>query len=561
MRKLAFGLMTILTAVCLAAGGTLAQSGVQALVVNEFANIRFVPALGAEVLATLPSGYAFNPTGRSPDNEWLRIEFNGDEGWVNVATLVILSGDTNSLPVADPRTIPYGGFETPRAGLTSATSSTTAKLTSGLHLRAGPGTGYPTLANPPINSLVPLLGRTASSSWVQINFEGTLGWVTSRYLELQDGANLGVLPIDGIVAESLPISQATRDNYIATLKLMLARIDLAQPSLDAIRAAWTDAALAGRTFCHAYPPRPSDYNIPNPLLAAFYPILNPLIISFNDAMFNIRHAIDLFIQACNQPGTGNPVGTAMVQGALGVVNLADGQFVELRRRLSELIPPDRVAGPNECLLTFNGEVDILPVIASNTVYTSQLDSKTRALGACFDAVAGQTYLFEAVQTETSNAVLFLAVSPLDNPTNFIAVGLGAGSPLLPVIVGPALISTSGRYLFIISDAGGDRDAPLKSTLAYAVVNSTGLSVPPQLMVDPTTGQFVLGAGASTGTVPGVATATPGPGTTAVCPSLAFTCNQLFTCSEARACLAAGNFSLDPDGNGVPCEQNLLCPGP
>jgi hypothetical protein len=44
-----------------------------------------------------------------------------------------------------------------------------------------------------------------------------------------------------------------------------------------------------------------------------------------------------------------------------------------------------------------------------------------------------------------------------------------------------------------------------------------------------------------------------------CPSLSLNCSQLTTCEEAQMCLNAGNFTLDPDGNGVPCEANNLCP--
>lgn len=45
--------------------------------------------------------------------------------------------------------------------------------------------------------------------------------------------------------------------------------------------------------------------------------------------------------------------------------------------------------------------------------------------------------------------------------------------------------------------------------------------------------------------------------TSSCPSLSYTCSQL-TCQQAYACLAAGNRSLDRDGDGVPCES--ICPG-
>lgn len=44
-----------------------------------------------------------------------------------------------------------------------------------------------------------------------------------------------------------------------------------------------------------------------------------------------------------------------------------------------------------------------------------------------------------------------------------------------------------------------------------------------------------------------------------CPSFPPNCSQLTTCEEVQACLNAGNFTLDLDGNGIPCESNNLCP--
>lgn len=41
-----------------------------------------------------------------------------------------------------------------------------------------------------------------------------------------------------------------------------------------------------------------------------------------------------------------------------------------------------------------------------------------------------------------------------------------------------------------------------------------------------------------------------------CPSLSARCSDLSTCEQARACLAAGNTSLDRDHDGIPCES--LC---
>lgn len=591
MRKLAFWPVLLLGLVVLSLGSgltntVLAQSGVRALVINEFANVRIAPAIGAEVRGTVAAGYVFETvTGRSPDNEWIRVDFNGDEGWVNLTPLQIIAGDVGVLPVADPRSIPYGGFETPRAGLTDANSDFAVRMTSGLRVRAGPSTAYPVLADAPINSLVPAFGRTIGNGWVQINFEGTLGWVAARYLEVQNGRSIVELAVDGIIADELPISQAVADDYVATLRLLLDRVNLAQPSLDSIRASWTDAALTGRASCQPYPAKPTDYNVPRPLLAAFYPTLFPLETLFNDAMANLRLAIDLFMQACNQPGTANPVGEATVIGALEVVALADSQFAELRRQITELIPPDRELGEGECLFTFGGESIILPVITPGQLVFDGLTPTRRAVGYCFDATEGQSLLFETLQLEGSNVTHFLSVSPFDNPTNFIATGIasgGTGGVLLSV--GPLVIPQTGRYILVLSQAN-DTELPLNGEFAVLITDLANAGATTNfLTIDPETGEVIVveppppdGGGVDPGFTPpppgvivtvtppppgdpsfGANATSPAPGGAAVCPGVALTCEQLASCDEAYACLNIGNFALDPDGDGVPCEVTR-CP--
>ena len=550
MRRLAFGFVMLVGLLSTSIASVVGQSGVRAVVVNEAANIRIVPAIGAEVITTVEAGYVFDVvTGRSPDNEWIRVDFNGSEGWVNLTPLVVLEGDINALPVADPRTIPYGGFDTPRAGLTSATSDITGRLAfSGVRVRAGPSTGYPVQANAPRFTVMPLLGRTLSNGWVQVNFEGTLGWVITGVLEVQNGRSILELPVDGIIADSLPISEPIAEDYLATLRLMLARVNLAQPSLDQIRAMWTDAALAGRVFCHSYPARPSDYNIPNPLMAAFYVPLFELSNLFNDAMFNVRKAIDLFIEACEQPGTQNPVGQATVIGALQTVALADQQFARLREMLTALIPPDVEPGPGECLFAFQNKVEILPVIQFGQIVTDEITPRRRATGYCIDLVAGQTIQVESLQLPNSNVGHLIVFSPFDNPTNFLALG-SSGEPGY-VQVGPLPILISGRYLIVTTDVVDNRDVPAQGQFALLVsiipTNSGGAQI---LQFDPNTGQVVA-------VFQPFLEQQPGTGEVVTCPSLTFTCAQFTSCEQAQACYNAGNFALDANGDGVACE--LLC---
>ncbi len=559
MRKTVFWFMTLLLAWSLSISTVLAQPlprpTVEILVNRDGVNIRLFPAIGADVVGFVNAGWVTLADARSPDNEWVRVDFNGQEGWIGVAVINIF-GDLGTLPVADPRTIPYGGFDSPRSGPSNANSDISGYLAlSGLRLRAGPSTAYPVLANPPRYSVFPLLGRTANNAWLQVNFEGTLGWVVTQWVEIQGGRSVVELPIDGVVASAPPASTDTNENYLATLRLMLERINIAQESLDAIRATWTTVALGQRVACTPFPPRPSDINIANPLLAAYYPTLNPLQNDFNIAMANVRLAIDLWIEACSQRtlNTNAVVGEATVQGALNAIQISDGQFADLRRRLNELIPPILEVGPDQCLFTFQNQTDILQRIHIGEVITDSLTPRNTSTGYCFDAAVGQSLRFEVLQLK-GNIRPLLAISPFDNPTNFLAVGRGTSEPLLTVA--PVTVTVNGLYILILSDISEDQPDPVSGEYALLISNIAGALVSgPGLSIDPATGQLVVNPVTFIPT-----SVAPTPGSGVACPSTAFTCQQLFSCAEAQACLAAGNFSLDADADNIPCEENLCTGG-
>lgn len=548
--------------------------GVRAVVTSEFGNVRLIPALGAEVLGSAPAGFVFEiVNGRSADGQWLRVDYFGQEGWINITPIAILQGDINSLPVADPRSIPYGGFESPRAGQSGALGPVAARATDNLRIRSGPSRAYPTLGSIFTNQGMTLTGRTASNGWYQVSYEGLLGWVSSQYVAILSG-DVNALPVDGIVADAPARTDDSEDTYIGVLRQMLDRINLAQPSLDTIRAYWADSALTGRAACRPYPAQPSDIQIATPVLAAYYATLEPLRVDFNDAMFNVRKAILLFIEVCNQPGTGNPVGQATVEGALGVVNLAQTQFDNLRARLAALIPAS--PGANECLLSFNGRTEILPVIALDTVYVDEFTARDYATGYCFDAAQGQSLNVQTLPFPDSNAAIFIAISALDSPTNFLAVNRTSANTRLSV--GPIVIPRTTRYVLIVADLNQDGGAPPRGKFAVLISNLVNNIVANYLTYNTDTNAIEL---VSDPAVPiyknfevllaltqtltsSQLTPTPFGGTppaSAVCPSTSFTCNQLFTCQEAQACLAAGNFLLDTDNDGIPCEGTLpqSCP--
>jgi len=559
-RRLAAILVLFLAAISIQA-----QSGVRAVVVNEFANIRFSPAIGADVIDTVSAGYVFEfINGRTGDSQWLRVDYQGVEGWVNVATLTVLSGDVNALEVGDPRVIPFGGSGAPRSGFSNAGGILEAVTKFNARLRAGPSTAYPTLANVFHSTPIGITGRTASSLWYQVVVDGNLGWIHSELIEITSPGIVADLPVNGIVADAGPQLGDSGDDYVNTLRTMLARLDLAQPSLNEIRALWTDAALNGRAICPGYPARPSNYPVPLPVLNAFYDNLNPLQTQFNDAMYNVRVAIDLFIEVCNQPGTGNPVGQATIQGALDTINLAEGQFAALRARLLSLLPPDRNVGPGECLLEYNSQVEILPVIGVDSLYLEEFTARKFIAGYCFDVTEGNVYTVQTLQLPPSNVATFMAITELDNPGDFLA--LGNVGPGIQLTIGPLIATRNTRLLLIIADLGSqEREAPPQGEFAILVADTTGDATQPVLVFNQETGAVNIEQITNTAVNTENLLSEEQQSETAdeitgeVCPSLAFTCTQLFTCGEARACFNAGNFSLDADGDGIPCEESL-CAG-
>ena len=339
-------------------------------------------------------------------------------------------------------------------------------------MRSGPGSAYVVLANAPRYAIFPLLGRTDDNQWVQINYQGTLGWVASEFVDFQQGlGTVSQLPVDGIVADALPFSDTTADDYNGTLTLMLARIDIAQQSLDSIRSTWTTIALGQRVQCANFPARPSDYNIPNQLLAAFYVTLSPLSSDFNTAMGSLRNAIDLYINICGQPQPpAGWVGQPVVQNALDAINQTDALFASLRQRINALLPPQGPIDNNtECQFTFQNRTQVVPRLTVNSARIAHLTAHNFVLGYCFDAGAGQSLKVEVLKVN-GNALPHITVSSFDDPTNFLGTG-DISSTENDANISPILITQTDRYILILADLNGLHN--LDGNVAVLLTDITG----------------------------------------------------------------------------------------
>ena len=67
-----------------------------------------------------------------------------------------------------------------------------------VNVRNAPSTrGTTILAKMQRNETARIVGRTANNSWWQVNYNGTVGWVSSTFARIQGGAVVAQIPITG----------------------------------------------------------------------------------------------------------------------------------------------------------------------------------------------------------------------------------------------------------------------------------------------------------------------------------------------------------------------------
>lgn len=128
-------------------------SGATAVVNTGALNVRSGPGPQFTALTSVPFGTNLSLIGRNSNASWAKVRLStGVEGWVNTSYIVSNVAIT-SLPIVD------GSSNVP-AGTVN---------TGALNVRSGPGVSFSVLEVVYQGTRVNLLGRTADSSWAQID--------------------------------------------------------------------------------------------------------------------------------------------------------------------------------------------------------------------------------------------------------------------------------------------------------------------------------------------------------------------------------------------------------
>lgn len=156
------------------------------------ANVRSGPSRLYTVLGTIRVGDSLDITGRTTNSSWLRVNFNGAEGWIS-ASLFNVTGDVSTAPVATAG--PNAVLRTPASTVVNTKLDTVIVVTKvDSNLRAGASTDNASLAVIPFGTTLTVIGRTAGNNWVRVTFNSQTGWVSSGTLNFTQG-NLANAPV------------------------------------------------------------------------------------------------------------------------------------------------------------------------------------------------------------------------------------------------------------------------------------------------------------------------------------------------------------------------------
>ena len=168
---------------------------------NFRANVRSGPGTQYTILGKVRQGDALDITGRLANNQWLRVNFNGQEGWVSAA-LFKVTGDIATAPEATAG--PNAVLRQTSAQSSAAQSGDVTVVTRvNANLRSTPSVNGEVIATIPFGTQLQVTGRNATNNWVRVSFNNQTGWISSGLLTFQRGniANVTMMDENGNVIQ------------------------------------------------------------------------------------------------------------------------------------------------------------------------------------------------------------------------------------------------------------------------------------------------------------------------------------------------------------------------
>lgn len=168
-------------------------------------NVRSGPGTEYTIIGKLTPADSLDITGQNADADWLRVNFNGQEGWVFV-NVVDVNGALENAPVVEAgpsAVLRDGGTQT--GALASGDVVVTTRFNT--NLRSSFSTGADILEVIPFNTQLLPQGRTENSNWVMVTFGDQSGWVFAPILFFASG-QVETLPVLATATDEASAAQS-----------------------------------------------------------------------------------------------------------------------------------------------------------------------------------------------------------------------------------------------------------------------------------------------------------------------------------------------------------------
>jgi|FLYN01.1.fsa_nt_gi uncharacterized protein YraI len=156
-------------------------------------NVRSGPGVRYTRIGSLNAGDTADITGRADEsNSWLRIDFNGQEGWVSI-NVIEVNGDPDTAPIVEPG--PNAVLRTTAAQSAAASAQEVVVVTRvNANMRATSNPQSDVVGVIPFGTRLEPNARSEGNNRVRVTYNGVTGWVAVGLINIT-GGNINTLPL------------------------------------------------------------------------------------------------------------------------------------------------------------------------------------------------------------------------------------------------------------------------------------------------------------------------------------------------------------------------------
>jgi LPXTG-site transpeptidase (sortase) family protein len=198
-----------------------APDGVTTLMAVGNVRFRTQPNTTSQVLGNIGWGTIVTLIAVDATGEWYQISYNGGVGWAHAGWFEVASGQVDVPAIGSavesdiisplataPATENTIARQTPTTtvAIVSSTEGNVVRAVGNIRIRAAPSTNSQEIGAMGWGDAATLLGSDSTGVWYQIDFNGTVGWAHSGWMEITSGA----LPHTESESTSMPIDAGDR---------------------------------------------------------------------------------------------------------------------------------------------------------------------------------------------------------------------------------------------------------------------------------------------------------------------------------------------------------------